>query len=126
MPAGQPGGEVIDDSQQLSAVVLELAPGPVQRERQAADLSLADGVLTAGRGGQFAPAEAARTLPVRALRAAWWSASSPASRSARSLLACAVRAAVISCRATSRMRSASRSNAGTRHRQPARLQAQRG
>jgi hypothetical protein len=38
--AGQAGGDVVDDGQQLAAVVLELAPGLGQRERQAGDLGL--------------------------------------------------------------------------------------
>ena len=60
--AGQAGGDVVDDGQQLGPVVLELAPGLAQRERQAADLGLADGLLAAGISGQFGPASAARAV----------------------------------------------------------------
>ena len=40
-----------------AAVVLELAPGLAQREREAGDLGLADGLLAAGLSGQFAPGQ---------------------------------------------------------------------
>ena len=60
--AGEAGGEVIGDGQQLGAVVLELAPGLGQRERQAGDLSLADGVLTTGPAGQFTPGQSGQDL----------------------------------------------------------------
>jgi hypothetical protein len=46
--AGQTGGDVVDDGQQLLAVVLELAPGRVQREREAGNLGLADAMVAAG------------------------------------------------------------------------------
>jgi len=54
MPAGEPGGEVVDDGQQLGMVVLELGPGLAKRDRQAADLGLADGLLSAGTRKRFA------------------------------------------------------------------------
>jgi Putative transposase DNA-binding domain len=52
VPAGETGGDVIDDGQQLGAVVLELLPGLAEREREAPDLAVADGLLAAGTGGQ--------------------------------------------------------------------------
>jgi hypothetical protein len=55
IPAGEPGGDVVDDGQQLGMVVLELDPGLAKPDRQAADLSLADGLLSAGMRRQFAP-----------------------------------------------------------------------
>ena len=55
--AGQPGSDVIDDGQQLDPVVLELAPGLAEGERQAADLGLADGLLAAGLSGQVPAGE---------------------------------------------------------------------
>jgi hypothetical protein len=55
--AGQAGSDVIDDGQQLDPVVLELAPGLAEGERQAADLGLADGLLAAGLSGQVPAGE---------------------------------------------------------------------
>jgi hypothetical protein len=48
----RPGWE---NGQQLGMVVLELDPGLAKPDRQAADLSLADGLLSAGMRRQFAP-----------------------------------------------------------------------
>ena len=45
--AGEAGGDVVDDGQQLLAVVLELAPGLAERVCQAKDLSLADSLSRA-------------------------------------------------------------------------------
>jgi hypothetical protein len=50
--AGQAGSDVLDDGQQLGAVVLEITPGLAEYQRQAADLGLADGLLAAGMSGQ--------------------------------------------------------------------------
>ena len=44
----RPGSDVPGDGQQLAAVVLELLSALAERERQAAHLSLPDGLLTAG------------------------------------------------------------------------------
>jgi hypothetical protein len=46
--AGQAGSDVIGDGQQPGAVVLQLAPGLGERERQAAGPGLPDGLLAAG------------------------------------------------------------------------------
>jgi hypothetical protein len=59
--AGEPGSEILDDGQQLGAVVLELVPGLVQRQRQAGDLGLPDGLLTAGARGQVPPGQGGKT-----------------------------------------------------------------
>src|SRR5579859_8268330 len=55
--AGQARSDVIDDSQQLYPVVLELAPGLPEGERQTADLGLADGLLATGLSGQVTAGE---------------------------------------------------------------------
>jgi hypothetical protein len=46
-----------DDGQQPAAVVFELAPGLDEGVRHAADLGLADRVLTAGMSWEFPPGE---------------------------------------------------------------------
>src|SRR5689334_11934729 len=61
--AGQAGSDVIDDVQQLYPVVLELAPGLAEGERQAADLGLADGLLATGLSGQIPADERGQARP---------------------------------------------------------------
>jgi hypothetical protein len=55
--AGQAGSDVVDDGQQLGAVVLELPSALAERERQAADLSLPDGLLAAGMNTELTAGE---------------------------------------------------------------------
>jgi hypothetical protein len=54
-PAGEPGSDVLNDDQQLGAVVLQPMPGLSQRERQASDLGPPDGLLAAGIRRHLAP-----------------------------------------------------------------------
>jgi len=55
--ASEAGGDVLDDGQQLGAVVPELLPGLAQRERQAADLGLPDRMLAGRAGARFTPGQ---------------------------------------------------------------------
>src|SRR5690242_18576074 len=90
--ADKAGGDVLDDGQQLGMVVLALVPGLAERDREAADLGMADGVLAAGIGGQLAPGQGGKRPLGEGVAGARRSVSSPASSRARSRAACAVRA----------------------------------
>jgi len=61
-PAGQAGGGVLDDGQQLGAVAGELAPGLAKRGRQAADPGLPDGLLAAGMARELPAGQRGRGL----------------------------------------------------------------
>ena len=54
-PAGEPGGDVADDGQQLGVVVFQQVPGLAERERQASDLCLPDGLFAAGASRRLPP-----------------------------------------------------------------------
>ena len=65
LPASRGRGDVLDDGEQLGAVVLELPPGLAERFGQAADLGLADGLLAAGLSGQVPAGQRGKGLTGR-------------------------------------------------------------
>jgi Alcohol dehydrogenase GroES-like domain len=104
-----PGGRdrtPIIPSHEMSGVVAALGPGVTEAEAGDEVYGLIPFVRDGAAAGS---ARAASAVWVREPRAAWRSMSSPASSKARSRLICAVRITAISWRATSRIRSASRS-----------------
>jgi hypothetical protein len=109
IPAGEAGSDVLDDDLQLLAVAGELSPGLAQRERQAPDLGLADGLLAAGISGELTVSQRGQGRAGQGFAGGLAVAVIAGQQQGTQPVGLGGGATVISWRATSKMRSASRS-----------------